>query len=441
MTTPRYRYYVLGVLLAGYLLNSFDRSILGILLEPIKHEFGVNDSSLGLLGGLAFAAFYATFGLPVARWADRTSHRNVLALCIALWTGLTALCGLAATIPLLVLARIGTAVGESGANPNSQALIASYFTPERRGTALGIFALGAPAGAMLAGLLGGAGNEAFGWRTTFVLAGVPGLLLAPLLFFTVAEPRAASNRDTSAAAPPLREVAAYLWQRSSFRHLCIACGLLSMAMYGMAMFNASFLIRSHGWTTSDVGQLTAVNGAFGIAGTFLGGYLADVLSRRTGDRRWYLWVPAIAVLLLAPCEVVTYLAGDLGTLVVAFSLCGFLSTVFFGPSFATTQALAGVRMRAVAAAVLVFVKAIVGMGLGPLLIGAISDLLAQGMGQDSLRYALLAAAFVTVWSGLHFLRAARTFRSDLGLAPPADTSADTTPFGALPEARSSGRTG
>jgi MFS family permease len=427
MTTPRYRYYVLGVLLAGYLLNSFDRSILGILLEPIKHEFAVSDASLGLLGGLAFAAFYATFGIPVARWADRSSRPMVLALSIALWTGMTALCGLAATFPLLVLARIGTAIGESGANPASQALIASYFPPDRRATVLGIFALGAPAGAMLAGLLGGAGNEAFGWRTTMLLAGAPGLLLAPLLFFTVAEPRATHEPSASAAAPPLREVAAYLWQRSSFRHLCIACGLLSMAMYGMATFNASFLIRSHGWTTSDVGQLTALNGAFGVAGTFVGGYLADVLSRRTGDQRWYLWVPGIAVLLLAPCEIVTYLAGDLGTLVVAFSLCGFLCTVFFGPSFATTQALAAVRMRAVAAAVLVFVKAIVGMGMGPLLIGTISDLLSQGAGQHSLRYALLAAALVTVWSGLHFLRAARTFRSDLGLVPTANYASMSHP--------------
>ena len=437
-STPRYRYYVLGVLFAGYLLNSFDRSILGILLEPIKQEFGVSDSSLGLLGGLAFAAFYATFGIPVARWADRSSRRNVLALSIALWTGMTALCGLAATFPLLVLARIGTAIGESGASPASQSLIASYFTPERRATALGIFALGAPAGAMLAGLLGGAGNEAFGWRTTFLLAGAPGLLLAPLLFFTVAEPRAADGPSASAAAPPIREVATYLWQRSSFRHLCIACGLLSMAMYGTATFNPSFLIRSHGWTTGDVGQLTALNGAFGIAGAFVGGYLVDVLSRRSGDQRWYLWVPAIAVLLLAPCKLVTYLAGDVGTLVVAFSLSGFLTTVFFGPSFATTQALAPLRMRAVAAAVLIFVKAIVGMGLGPLIIGAISDLLAHGTGQHSLRYALLASAFFTAWSGLHFLRAASTFRSDLGLAPQAGTPAAVSPFGALPGPRSTG---
>jgi predicted MFS family arabinose efflux permease len=429
--TPPYRNYVLCLLLAGYLLNSFDRSILGVLLEPIRLEFGVSDASLGLLGGLAFAAFYSTLGIPIAMWADRWSRRNVLALSVALWTVMTALCGLAATFPLLVLARIGTAVGESGASPASQSLIASYFTTERRATALAIFALGAPAGAMLAGLLGGAGNEMFGWRTTFVLAGVPGLLLAPLVLLTVNDSRPGRGlgahsvpRAAHAASP--REVAAYLWQRPSFRHLCLACAFLAMAIYSTATFNGAFLMRSHDWNTAAVGQLMALSGAFGIAGTFLGGYLADRLRQRRGDQRWYLWIPAISTLLLAPCLLVAYLTSNSVTLVVTFAICGFLSTVFFGPSFATTQALATERMRAVAAAVLIFVKTVVGMGLGPLVVGTISDALGEGAGQQSLRYALLTSAVFAVLSCAHFLRSAQTLRADIRSVPASDLHAAET---------------
>src|SRR5690606_37199489 len=261
----------------------------------------VSDMYLGLLSGIAFAAFYATLGMPVAYWADRSNRRNVLALAILVWSAMTALCGLVASFLLLVLARIGTAIGEAGGSPPSHSLISDYSTAGRRATALSIYALGAPAGAMLGGLLGGIGNELFGWRITFVLAGVPGLLLAPLVLATVVEPRAAAARRTlgraqtidearSAAsdspAPPFREVVRFLAQRSSFRHLCWACALHAMALYGAWTFNASFLIRSHGWGTADVGALLALVGAFGLAGTLLGGVLADRLSARRRESRW-----------------------------------------------------------------------------------------------------------------------------------------------------------
>jgi MFS family permease len=220
---PSYRNYVLGVLAFGYLLNSFDRSILGILLEPIKLEFGVSDTALGLLGGIAFAAFYSTFGIPIALWADRSNRRNILALSIFVWSAMTAMCGLSATFVMLLLARVGTAIGEAGGSPPSHALISDYFSVQRRGTALAIYALGAPAGAMLGGLLGGISNELFGWRLTFILAGLPGLLLAPLVLFTITEPRSVAAVGTRplprTPAPPLQEIVRYLWQRRSFRHL------------------------------------------------------------------------------------------------------------------------------------------------------------------------------------------------------------------------------
>lgn len=408
---PRYRSYVLGLLLAGYLLNAFDRSILSILLEPIKTEFGLADVQLGLLGGLAFAVFYSTFGIPIALWADRSSRRNVLALSVLVWTATTMLCGFAASFLMLALARIGTAIGEAGGNPTSQSLISSFFAPERRATALGIFALGAPAGSMLAGVLGGLGSDTVGWRMTFVLAGLPGLVLAPLIFFTLAEPR--THAPARQASEPFRRVCMFLWQRSTFRHLCLACALHAVAIYGAATFNAPYLSRSHGWTGTDIGKLLALIGAFGIVGTFLGGFLADRLSTRYREQRWPLWVCALASLALPPVQLVCYLSNDTASTVAAFCVSGLLGTMFFGPSFATTQALAAERMRAVAASVLIFVKTMIGMGLGPLLIGAMSDGLVTFAGRHSLRYALLIVVVCNLWSAVHFFLAALTLRADI----------------------------
>ena len=415
---PGYARYVLGVLVLGYLLNSLDRSILGILLEPIRVEFGLRDTQLGLLGGLAFALFYSVFGLPLGRWADRSSRKNVLAAAILVWSLMTALCGMAVGFATLVLARIGTAIGESGGSPPSHSLIADYFPPERRATAFAIFALGAPAGATLGGFLGGLGNELFGWRTTFVLAGLPGLLLAPLVFLTITEPRvkagvASALAHTEQAVAPLSRVASFLWKRRSFRHLCLACALHSVAMYSAATFNASYLIRSHGWGTADIGKLLGLIGVLGVIGTFAGGYFSDRLSRERGDDRWYMWVPAISMGVLVPMQLIAYLSTDTTTLVWAFALTGLAGTVFFGPSFATTQALAAPRMRATAASVLIFVKTMIGMGLGPFLVGFMSDSLAPAAGEHSLRYALLILAGFDGWAAVHFVLGAHHLRGDL----------------------------
>jgi predicted MFS family arabinose efflux permease len=414
----KYRNYVLGVLAFGYLLNALDRSILGILLEPIKLEFGVSDTALGLLGGIAFAAFYSTLGIPIALWADRSNRSSILALAILVWSAMTAFCGLAPTFMLLLLARIGTAIGEAGGSPPSHALISDYFSPQKRGTALAIFALGAPMGATLGSVLGGLGNELFGWRLTFVLAGLPGLLLAPLVWSTVVDPRTAQSTGNAAQqdkepAPPLREVAGYLWQRRSYIHLCLACALHATAVYGTGAFNASFLIRSHGWNTADIGQLLGFVGVAGILGTFIGGVIADRCSVRWDDPRWYVWVCGLSSLLMAPALLISYLSNSVPLMITAFLAGGFLSAVFFGPSFAATQALAGPRMRAVTSSILIFVKTMLGMGLGPFLIGRASDVLSPTFSQHSLRYALLLAAIFNIWAAWHFFASARHLRKDL----------------------------
>lgn len=410
---PQRQGYVLAVLLAGYMLSSFDRSILNLLLEPIRFEFGVSDTQLGLLSGLAFAIFYATLAIPIAALADRWNRRNVLGLSILLWTLMTALCGLAGSFTALLLARAGVAIGQSGGSPASHSLIADYFPARQRATALGIYTLGAAAGSMLAGLVGGWGAEALGWRQTMLLAAAPGLLLVPLLFLTVAEPaRSPQPGGLASTVPSLRSAATFLWSKRSFRHLCLACALHSLAMYASATFNPSFLSRMHGWSGVEIGRLVALLGLTGLLGTFLGGFATDRLSTRLRDSRWMMWVPGIATLLVIPVQLVAYLGAGL-PMFVAFMFSSLLSLVYFGPSYATVQALARPQMRAVAASLLLSSKAIIGMGMGPLLVGIASDMLAPVAGNYSLRLGMLLVPLFNVWAAAHFFIGALHLRAEL----------------------------
>lgn len=412
MARPGYSRYVLALLLGGYILNSFDRSILSLLLESIRLELDVSDTQLGLLSGLAFAVLYSTLALPIAAVADRGNRRSVLVMSVLVWSVMTAMCGLAGSFAALLVARMGVAVGQAGASPASHSLIADYFPVGRRATALAVYTLGAPAGAMLAGLLGGWGGEYLGWRDTLLLAGAPGLLLAPLLWLTVAEPRHSVAASAQPAAPPVATVLRHLWARPSFRHLCIACALHSIAIYSASSFNPAYLARSHGWTGMQAGQLVAMLGLSGVAGMYLGGVVTDLLGGRHAEPRWKLWVPAVATFALLPVQLVCYL-GSGPLMAGAFLMSSLLSMVFFGPAYATAQALAAPRMRAVAAAMLLFFKAMIGMGLGPLLVGNLSDRLAPLAGPDALRYALLLVPLFHLWAAVHFLLAGRHLRADL----------------------------
>ena len=416
-----YRNYVLGVLCLAYVVNVMDRSVLGALLEPIRHEFEATDTQLGLLGGLAFALFYATLGIPIAALADRTSRRNVVAVCAALWSAMTALCGAASSFGWLLAARIGTAVGEAGGTPPSHALISDYFPLSRRATALSIFALGVPIGGMLGNFLGGWGNELFGWRYAFVITGLPGIAVALLVRFTVREPpRGHSDASLSSAplmaAPPIRQALLYLWRRPSFRHMSFAAALHSVVWYAGSSFNNSFFIRVHHMSTGEAGSWVALLLAIGGAGTMLGGYFADSLSVSCGDRRWYMWVPGYATLAMVPFQFFAYLGSSLGVVIPSFSIMLILGSMFFGPSFAMSQGLATLRMRAVSTSLVLFLQTLIGLGLGPFLVGVISDHLKPTAGAHSLAYGLVTVGLVNIWAAVHYFRGARTLRADLDLA-------------------------
>jgi MFS family permease len=421
--TPRYRNYALAILFLGYVVNFVDRSILSILLEPIKLDLDLNDTQLGLLGGLAFALFYTTLGIPIAALADRWSRVKILSIAMIIWSAMTAVCGLAQGFWMLLLARIGVGVGEAGASPPSHSLISDYFPVETRATALSIYALGIPFGSMIGNMVGGWGAEELGWRQTFVLVGLPGVFVALLIWFTLREPPRGMadlqpeqvDATKKVAAPAIKEVLALLWDRVSFRHLSFAAGLHAFVGYGAGTWNAPFLMRNHDLPASEVGFWLAFVYGIGAIGTFMGGYLADKLADRKGDRRWYMWVPGYSTLIMVPFQLIAYLHGGIWAVIPALIVVSILGGMYLGPSFAMTQGLVTLRMRAVASAILLFMLNIIGMGLGPFFVGIASDLLEPTFGSDalSLRYALCLAVLVNGWAAIHYFVGARRLNQDL----------------------------
>jgi predicted MFS family arabinose efflux permease len=442
LAKPSYRYYVLGLLFLSYVLNTVDRSsVLSLLLEDIKKEFRASDAQLGLLGGIPFAFFYAFLGIPLARWADRSNRRNVLTFAVATWSAMTAACGMALSFVMLFVTRVGVAVGEAGGSPPSHSLISDYFPKSMRGTAFSIFALGVPVGTAVGNFVAGWSNDTFGWRATFFLVGLPGVLLALVIRMSITEPpRGYADRFLTATGKPLPRGAAlpltqkttpsvvdvfrFLLRKPSFVHLSLAAALHSVAWYAGSVFNAPFLIRSHGLTRTEAGFYLGIIAAVAAMGTFLGGVAADRLGTWKNDRRWYLFVPGIATLAMVPFQFVTYLHPSMSIAFPAFCVTMLLAAVFFGPSFAMTQALASLRMRSVATSILLFVQTLIGFGLGPWLVGQISDGLRPsgmslpllgivGQGTDSLRWGMVIVGLVNVWSAAHYFRGARFLLADL----------------------------
>ncbi len=417
-----YWYYVLALLTICYIANVVDRSqVLAASLQAIKREFNATDAQLGILSGLPFAIFYSFLGIPLAAWADRSSRRNVLAWSCALWSAATGVCGLAVNFTMLFVSRVFTAIGEAGGSPPSHSLISDYFPRLERGTAFSLYALAVPVGTSIGAAVGGWGAQHIGWRQTFYLVGFPGVALALLVRATVIEPpRGFADFGSDAAAravqkntPPVRDVLSFMFRRASFFHLSLAAALHSVVWYASGAFNNAFFQRSHALTAAQAGYWISFFSAVGGIGTFVGGYLADKLSKTTGDRRWYLWVPGIATFLCVPFQFFAYLSPNMATVLPTFGAMTFMAAVFFGPSFAMTQAISPLRMRSVATSLLLLVQTLIGQGIGPWLAGVISDQLRVSMGPNSLRYSLVVVGIVNVWAALHYVIGARSLRSDL----------------------------
>ena len=412
--SPAYRAYALGLLVVVYIFNFIDRSILGILVEPIKADLEVSDTAMGFLGGIAFAIFYTTLGIPIARMADKGSRRNVLAVCLALWSAATALCGLAQNFYQMLFARIGVAIGEAGGSPPSHSMISDMFPDHQRATALAIYALGIPIGTMLGNLGGGWISEAFHWRDAFYIVGLPGVALALVVRFTLREPpRGLAKPQTPAAddAPPIAEVFKVLWQKPSFKLMALGGAFHAFVGYGVSYWIPAMFIRSHEMTRGEMGLALFYLGFASIAGTFLGGYLGDKFGAR--DARWYLWLPGLATAISLPFSAFVYLYSEPIAALWVLSVSYFLGAYYLGPTFSLTQGLVGPRMRALAASILLFILNIIGLGLGPQFTGIVSDILNPSLGADSLRWALVVSLIFNLISAVLYLLAARTIKEDL----------------------------
>ncbi|HEC00158.1 MAG TPA: MFS transporter [Sphingomonadales bacterium] len=413
-----YKRYILFVLMLVYASNYVDRQIIGVLLQPIKQDLGLSDTQLGFLSGIGFAIFYATLGIPLARWADRNNRVALISLAIAIWSGMTALCGAANNFVQLGLARIGVGVGEAGCTPPAHSLIADYFEPKERVRAMAIYALGAPIGVLLGYLLGGWVNEIYGWRIAFLVVGGPGIILALVVRFTIKEPVRGQSENikiTESDTPSVKETITHVWAQKSFRHMVFGTALLALTGYGVAVWFPAFLIRSHGMNTGEIGTwLALISGGGGILGTLFGGYFGEYLDKR--DRRWNAWLPALAMLFSLPFALLSFMAESSFWSLVLIIPMGIAPAVHAAPVYATVQGLVGLRMRAMAAALLFFITNLIGMGLGPQIIGVLSDLLMAKFGDDSLRYTLMIVLVFAIWSAVHFFLASKSLRSDLARA-------------------------
>ncbi len=400
---------LLWTLMVVYVFNFIDRQIVAILIEPIRADLDLSDLQLGMLSGFAFAVFYATLGIPIARLADNgTSNRSrMIAVFVAVWSAMTAVCGLAQNFWQLLLARIGVGVGEAGCTPTAHALIADSLPPEKRAGGIAFFGLGIPIGGLLGTLIGGGIAEAFGWRAAFFVVGLPGLLLALFVWFNLKDPRL--GRAAAADAPPRLSMWAGLKALAgspAYLLVLTAASLVAFLSYGKGVWVLSFFQRTHGLSVGQTALFVGVTlGIAGIVGTWLGGWAADRWGKH--DKRHMLTLPAIAMLLAAPMLFLGYRADDWRWAIVLLVLPTVANSAYYGPAYGAAQVLARPDTRAMAAAWMVFAQNLIGLGLGPLLFGALSDMLKPEYGTGSVRIVLYFAAWAGVLPAILFWLGAR----------------------------------
>ena len=399
-----YANYVLGVLTLMYMFNYLDRWVLSILLVDIQKEFGASDALMGFLLGPAFAVFYTTLGLPIARLADRMSRRTIVSVAFVTWSLMTAVSGLARGTATLALARIGIGIGEAGGTAPTHSLLADYFPPEKRAFAFGVFQQGVYLGQLVGLVAGAAIASALGWRVTFYVFGLSGIAAAALLYFTVREPERGrfDPAPTRREEPPkIGEVFRYLWKLRSFRAVAIGAGVASFGGTGFGSWMPALLERTLEMPKTDIGTqygtATAVSASLGALGA---GKLADLLSRR--DIRWLMWVPALSVLISLPFLLGQALATSPAMAIAMAVPSGLIGGGWAPAVYACVQQLAPARMRAVAAAVIVLFITLLGQGAGPWVIGFLNDFYAPRFGTDAIRYSMVTVllTFIPAAAGL-----------------------------------------
>lgn len=400
--------YVLTLLTIVSFFNYLDRWVIAILLEPIKRELSLSDSQMGLVAGFAFAMLYATVGLPLARIADRRSRITLLSICLALWSAMTALTGLVRNFVELFIVRMAVGIGEAGCGPAAHSVIGDIFPRERRPLAISIFqaggVLGQSAGLAVAGIVA----QIWGWRAALMVLGVLGIPLALLIYFTVREP-ARGTDHAQASSESMLATMKILFARPPLRHLVIGVSIAAFGSYGMIQWVPSFFIRLHGLSLAEVGgYLGAAKGAAGVLGTLLGGFALTRLGPR--DVRWELWWP-MAMFGIGPLfYLVSFAIADWKAALVLQMIGAFISAAAGGVALAAVQSYAEPFRRATALAILGLTSSLLGLGLGPVAVGVMSDLLVPAFGVESLRYALILIGCMPIWGAFHLWLASRSAR-------------------------------
>lgn len=436
--SPSYRYYVLGVLILIYMLNFLDRQIIGILAAPLKAEFNLSDTQFGLLGGLAFALLYSTLAIPIAWLADRFSRVWIMTGALTIWSGFTALCGLAGGFGSLFLCRMGVGIGEAGGVAPAYSLIADYFPKSQRARALAAYAFGIPLGMAAGTLVGGLLAATYGWRTAFIVVGVLGVLVAPVLRLTVKDPKrggldvepaalAAAPVAKELKAPPFKEVVRTLAPKPSFWLLAFGAASSSVCGYGVAAWLPSFFMRSFGLTLSQTAwYYSAIVLVGGVAGIWLGGSMADRLGKKS--KAAYPLTPAIAFLISVPCFILAMNSGAVvgavmpgsdpngaAALTMAFLIFLIptgLNLTWLGPITAAVQHLATPAMRTTASALFLLINNLLGIAVGIYYFGWMSDLLRPAFGEESLRWAIYTGMGFYLLSSALLFGASRTLKKD-----------------------------
>jgi len=408
---PARRWLFLAILFLVGTSSSIDRVVISVLLEPIKHEFGVSDAQLGMMSGFSFALLYSLFGLPIARYADRGDRRLLITVAIGVWSAMTMLCAAAGSFTHLLAARIGVGVGEAGATPPAQSLIVDYFPPEMRARAIGIFTTTGTVGFLVGLTLGSRLVTDHGWRFTLVAFGLPGLLIAALAYFVLDEPRRRGGVTANATGEPFRRSLRRLIAKPAYVLLVTASTVYSFAAYGSLVFVPSYLVRVVKVSIADAGLYYGVTSAFAVlVGSLAGGTLCDWLVRR--DRRWVAWFPGLGfVLASVPCTLM-FLIDDFRAFLLVSTFGGILLYASLPASFAAVHVVCGGVRRATAIALLLFFGNLLGFGLGPWATGWLSDLFSASHGAAGLRYALMIIMALVLPSGLITLAAARHIIAD-----------------------------
>lgn len=384
--------YTLFILVIVYAFNFIDRQILVILQPLIKVDLNLSDTQLGVMSGIVFALFYTIVGIPIARLADHRNRRNIIAISLTVWSGMTAVSGFAQNFVHLLLARLGVGVGEAGGSPPAHSMISDLFEENKRATALAIYSAGLYLGILAGFAFGGYLGEIYGWRITFFVVGLPGILLAAILWLTVPEPVRGRFEDSDHQnRPSFKAVYKTVTRKKAFLFLAFGSAMSAFGGYGTSNFMPSFLTRYHDMSLADIGFVLALTvGISGMIGTFGSGYLADKLGAK--DVRWYLRIPAIGALINIPFTVMAFQVEDTQMALLLYFLAAVTNSTYLAPCIAMAHRLVSPAMRATTSALLFFILNLIGLGFGPLFVGVLSDIFSVVLGAESLHWALTSTA-------------------------------------------------